>query len=61
MFRLPDFRIEIPDRDAADFWLDEFQTRWHQTNDHAFKEQADAMETYIANHWIQLEEHHDQT
>ena len=43
----PDFTIPIEDRWAADFWLDEWYARYRETNDHAFKEAADAMRLYI--------------
>lgn len=48
---LPDFKIPIEDRHAADFWLDEWDSRFRETNDHAFRETADAMRGYIDQHF----------
>lgn len=44
---LPDFKIPIDDEAAAHFWLEEWDNRFQQTRDHAFKETADAMRRYM--------------
>ena len=49
--KYPDFKIPIEDADAAQFWWDEWVARFQQTNDHAFKEQAEAMSRYIDRHF----------
>jgi hypothetical protein len=43
----PDFKIPIADEHEAEFWLDEWNYRFGETGDHAFKEQAQAMREYI--------------
>ena len=48
---LPDFKLPIEDEHAANFWLDEWDDRFRQTSDHAFKEMADEMRKYIARHF----------
>lgn len=49
MFR--DFLLPIDDENAARFWLMEWDNRFHQTKDYAFKEAANAMRLYIARHF----------
>ena len=49
--RLPDFRIPIDDRHAADFWFTEWVARFSQTKDHAFKEAYEEMQRYIDEHF----------
>jgi hypothetical protein len=51
MSEYPDFKIPIEDRHAAEFWWDEWATRFRETEDHAFKEQAVAMSHYIDSTW----------
>lgn len=46
-FKLPDFKIPIEDRSAAEFWVNEWDWRFTATNDQAFREQALAMRRYI--------------
>ena len=48
--KLPDFSIPIEDEHAAQWWWDEWTDRFRQTNDHAFKEAAEAMSHYIDRH-----------
>lgn len=53
--RLPDFKIPIADEHEAQFWWDEWATRFSQTDDQAFKEQAEAMSHYIDAHFDDAE------
>ncbi len=50
------FVLDIPDRHAAEFWLEEWQYRYQQTRDGAFKDSADEMELYINRRWPELGE-----
>ena len=45
------FVIQIEDRHAAEFWLQEWEDRYTQTKDGAFREQAELMRGWITNRW----------
>lgn len=53
---LPDFKLPIEDKNAAYFWLREWDDRFRETKDHAFKEMADAMRLYITHNFESEEE-----
>ena len=45
---LPTFAFPIgEDRHDAEWWLNEFETRFEETQDYAFKEAADLLREYI--------------
>ncbi len=56
MALLPDFRIPIDDKHAAEFWRQEWWDRYHQTHDLAFREAAEAMGRYMDTHFDALQE-----
>lgn len=47
----PDFKLPVDDKNAAEFWLDEWDRRFRETKDYAFKESADEMRKYISDHF----------
>lgn len=55
----PDFKLPIEDAHAAEFWWDEFVTRYQQTHDEAFKEAAERMSRYIDRNFDHEDEFDD--
>lgn len=47
----PNFILPIEDKNSAYFWLREWDERFRETKDHAFKETADAMRVYITRNF----------
>ncbi len=48
---LPNLELPIEDRNAAEFWRDEFAYRYIETGDQGYREARDAAESYIEDQW----------
>ena len=43
----PALLLPIDDRNAAEFWMNEWRQRFAETNDYAFKEAIDALQYFM--------------